>query len=303
MIFVSYAREDREFADRVVNEIEEQLGLEVWTDRRLQAGSEFNLDIQQALERALVVIVLWSRDSVRSIYVVDEATHARNARKLLPVRIDDISPPLGFGGLHTPDLLRTGSARDWNVAPLIPQLVSRVPREVDLPGVLRLNKQQSDELALARRLMQQHNVTLVCGSAESLTAHLFARGLSLMGLRCSSEDEPREASGAEMLPRLQAIGESDLCVVLLYPISLSAWYFEACRTAAKGRVCYLVFGSTSLEQVRRNFPFLAQEADDLFLTDRPLGVSLSGAGLERTWETLRFLSRRLQALPPRQATR
>lgn len=302
MFFVSYAREDRDFADRVAAEIDDKLGIEVWTDRRLQAGGRYEQDIRQALERALVVIVLWSRESVRSDYVLDEAGIALDANKLLPVRIDDVKPPLGFGRLHTLDLLRGSDARSWDAAALIDELLRWVPRHVDIPWLLRLDAQQSADLELARRLMQQRRVTLVCGSAESLAGHLFARGLSLLGLRCSSEDEPREASGAEMLPRLQAIGESDLCVVLLYPTSLSGWYFEACRNAAAGRVCYLVFGSTSLDQVRRDFPFLAGEEPQRFRTGQPSTVSLSPAGLAGTWETLCFLTRQLQAHPPRPAT-
>lgn len=299
MFFVSYAREDRDFADRVVAEIDDKLGIEVWTDRRLQAGGRFEQDIQLALERALVVIVLWSRESVRSDYVLDEAGIGHDANKLLPVRIDDVKPPLGFRGLHTLDLLRGADPKDWDAAALIDELLRWVPRHIDIPWLLRLDAAQAAELELARRLMQQRRVALVCGSAESLAGHLFARGLNLLGLRCSSEDEPREASGAEMLPRLQAIRESDLCVLLLYPTSLSGWYFEACRNAADGRVCYLVFGSRPLDQVRRDFPFLAGEAPERFRTGQPGTVSLSPDGLPGTWHTLRFLTQQLQAHAPR----
>jgi hypothetical protein len=279
MIFISYAREDRAFAQRLHAAIDERLGLEVWSDHRLQAGDEFSLVIEAALERALVVVVLWSRDSVRSNYVIDEASRARDAGKLVPVRIDDIRPPPGFGVLHTLDALRGDSAADWDAREVVGELIHRIPRDIDLPFVLRLDARQSAELELARRLTRQRRVALVCSRGESLAGHIFATGLSLLGL--------------------EAIAAADLCVVMLFPPALGAWYFEACRRAAGDRLCYLVTGRMSMKQVRRQFPFLADEPDALFLTGRPLGVPLSGAGLAKTWQTLRFLLQRLQSLPPR----
>lgn len=106
-VFVSYAREDRPLAEQLAQALSAS-GLRVWWDRDLTAGSEFTAVIEAKLLGATVVIVLWSADSVRSSFVRDESSRALKTGKLLPVRIEDVELPLGFGQLHTLDLL------DWD---------------------------------------------------------------------------------------------------------------------------------------------------------------------------------------------
>ena len=106
-VFVSYAREDRDAAQRLADALAEHR-LRVWWDRELVAGSEFATVIETQLNSAAVVLGLWSTESVRSAFVRDECGHALRAGKLLPVRIEEVGLPLGFGQLHTLDLL------DWD---------------------------------------------------------------------------------------------------------------------------------------------------------------------------------------------
>jgi hypothetical protein len=106
-VFVSYARENREAAQHLADALTGRQ-LRVWWDRDLVAGSEFATVIETQLNGAAVVIGLWSNDSVRSAFVRDECGHALRAGKLLPVRIEEVDLPLGFGQLHTLDLL------DWD---------------------------------------------------------------------------------------------------------------------------------------------------------------------------------------------
>ena len=105
-VFVSYARKNRPVAEQLAEALSAS-GLEVWWDSDLSAGAEFAAVIEAKLLGAAVVIVMWSADSVRSSFVRDESARALKYDKLLPVRIEDIELPLGFGQLHTLDLL------DW----------------------------------------------------------------------------------------------------------------------------------------------------------------------------------------------
>ena len=106
-VFVSYARENRDAAQRLADALIENR-LRVWWDRDLAAGSEFATVIEAQLNSAAVVLGLWSNESVRSAFVRDECGHALRAGKLLPLRIEEVDLPLGFGQLHTLDLL------DWD---------------------------------------------------------------------------------------------------------------------------------------------------------------------------------------------
>ena len=107
-VFVSYAREDRETAQALAGALAAD-GHAVWWDRALGGGDDFSLEIERQLTASRVALVLWSQASVQSGFVRDEAGRARDAGKLLPLRIEAGVPlPLGFGNLHTLELL------DWD---------------------------------------------------------------------------------------------------------------------------------------------------------------------------------------------
>ena len=103
-VFISYAREDRARAETVAAALATQR-IAVWWDRQLAGGQDYADIIGAQLDAARVVLVLWSAASVHSGFVRDEASRARDSGKLLPVRIDDVQLPLGFGTIHTLDLI------------------------------------------------------------------------------------------------------------------------------------------------------------------------------------------------------
>lgn len=83
----------------------------MWWDRQIQAGAEFSNKIEREIETARTVVVLWSKASRESQWVRDEAAYARDRKKLVPVRIDNYEPPLGFRQIQTADLSSATSAR------------------------------------------------------------------------------------------------------------------------------------------------------------------------------------------------
>ncbi|MEP7131280.1 MAG: TIR domain-containing protein [Sphingomicrobium sp.] len=102
-IFLSYAREDRPFAERLACVLEKN-GHEVWWDRRIDGGEEFSTEIEAALDNADVVVVAWSARSITSRWVRDEAASGGDRGRLVPVTIDGARPPMGFRQFHTLDL-------------------------------------------------------------------------------------------------------------------------------------------------------------------------------------------------------
>jgi hypothetical protein len=104
-IFISYASVDRPFARRLADALR-ACGWSVWWDYgNLRGGQHFHRTIEEAIHDARVVIAVWSKASVESRWVRDEATLALEEDKLVPLRIDIARLPLGFGSIHTIDLL------------------------------------------------------------------------------------------------------------------------------------------------------------------------------------------------------
>ena len=110
-VFVSYASEDRERVRAIVEAIE-QAGFSVWWDRRIGVGSSFDREIERELGIARCVVVVWSKASVESDWVRDEAQIGHERNVLVPVRIDDVRPPLGFGRTQTADLSNCQAVHD-----------------------------------------------------------------------------------------------------------------------------------------------------------------------------------------------
>jgi hypothetical protein len=103
-IFVSYAREDEPRA-RVLTAALESRGWSVFWDRRIPDGKDFSAYIQEQLDAARCVVVLWSKASVASPFVRDEATEGLGGR-LVPALIEVVKQPLGFRQLQAADLRR-----------------------------------------------------------------------------------------------------------------------------------------------------------------------------------------------------
>jgi hypothetical protein len=99
-LFISYASEDHARVAPMVGNLEEA-GWTVWWDRDLIGGPDFTDSIQNALDTASCVVVVWSRHSVESNWVRDEAQEGMQRHSLVPCSIDDVRPPLGFRSLQT----------------------------------------------------------------------------------------------------------------------------------------------------------------------------------------------------------
>jgi hypothetical protein len=104
-LFLSYAHQDRGRAETVA-EMLEATGLTVWWDRQMIAGDKINDVIEEELETAKAVIVLWSRTSVKSDWVRGEAQTAHDLGKLIPVKIEDCKLPIQYRGIHTPEVYK-----------------------------------------------------------------------------------------------------------------------------------------------------------------------------------------------------
>ena len=161
-VFVSYARENREAVQRLADALIEHR-LRVWWDRDLVAGTEFATAIEQQLDSAAVVLGLWSTESVRSNFVRDECGHALRAGKLLPVRIEEVELPLGFGQLHTLDLLDWDGDADDEAFQALKDEIERRCQRTPLPLLATLPPAR-----VGRRMRRTALVLAVAGALAGL---------------------------------------------------------------------------------------------------------------------------------------
>lgn len=103
-VFLSYKHEDKVRVARLAKALEGS-GFSVWWDPDLPGGELWRNNIEAAHAAARCIVVIWTRLSVTSPFVRDEAVRALEAHKLVPVLFDKIRPPIGFGEIQTTDLI------------------------------------------------------------------------------------------------------------------------------------------------------------------------------------------------------
>ena len=113
-IFISYAREDRSRIEPLAKSLQD-LGWTVFWDRTIPTGKTWRQVIGDALKNARSVIVAWSQNSIESDWVQEEADRGRRRNILIPILIDNVDPPLGFGAIQAADLT------SWNPAQSSPE--------------------------------------------------------------------------------------------------------------------------------------------------------------------------------------
>ena len=105
-IFLSYAREDEARARDLATALE-QRGFVVFWDREVPPGGTWHSHIVQALLNARCVVVAWSRYSMLSDWVIEEASEAQLRNLLVPVLFEAVEPPRGFRAIQAASLI------DW----------------------------------------------------------------------------------------------------------------------------------------------------------------------------------------------
>lgn len=109
-VFLSYAREDAARAEQIARGLE-AAGLDVFWDNEIPPGQTWADYIEQKLTQCKALIVLWSEHSTKSQWVREEARMGRDKSVLIPVLIDNVQPPFGFGEVQAANL------SSWQGAP------------------------------------------------------------------------------------------------------------------------------------------------------------------------------------------
>ena len=105
-VFLSYARSSATTAKRVAEALRAR-SLSVWFDEGLPAHRAYADVIEEQLEAASAVLVIWSAEAVQSHWVRSEANRARESGRLVQARLDAARLPMPFDQIQCADL------RNW----------------------------------------------------------------------------------------------------------------------------------------------------------------------------------------------
>jgi hypothetical protein len=129
-VFLSYSHHDRAKASVLAAALESN-GWSVWWDRQIPVGHEYRSQIQQQLDAARCIVVLWSRASLASSWVCDEATVGLNRHALVPALMEDVIPPLGFRQLQTANLVNWNGSHEADEYETIAGSIAAIIRSSD----------------------------------------------------------------------------------------------------------------------------------------------------------------------------
>ena len=110
-VFISYAREDRKRVEQIHALLEAER-VSSWFDVEISAGERFADRTAKELASAKAVVVIWSKHSLKSDWVADEAGEARDTGRLAPISLDGSVPPLGFRQFQCVDFSGWTGRRD-----------------------------------------------------------------------------------------------------------------------------------------------------------------------------------------------
>lgn len=119
-IFISYKTEDRDTAQKLRLALRAEFKNAVWWDQDLQTGGQWSQEIDAKLSSAACVVVLWSKLSVQSQWVQQEAAVAKALGTLTPAQIDDCVIPTPYAGVHAARLINwQGNENDAEFVKLV----------------------------------------------------------------------------------------------------------------------------------------------------------------------------------------
>jgi tetratricopeptide (TPR) repeat protein len=195
-LFISYGSGDRPFVRVLVTHLQRQ-GWTVFWDEHLNAGStpEFDMRLEEELDRARCVVVIWSRKSVESRWVRSEANRGARRKVLVQVRVESVQLPLGLDFEQAVDVAGRDEGR-W-----LPKLYEAIGRCAQISpggpadaGLIDDAQLSYDSLAHADPAAIQKLVAglklLAAGGAERLRA---LRALGLCYLHSELYDAARSA--------------------------------------------------------------------------------------------------------------
>lgn len=167
-VFLSYKRAERARIQRIA-ELLRLEGLDVWYDSRLEIGRSegFDEEIEREVTSAACVVVCWTPEAVRSIYVRAESKKGLERNVLIPVFLESCTLPVPFNAIDTAELIGwTTSADD----PRWSSLVTAIKHTVE-----RSRADEAQRIADSKAAYARLTERVFPGSLRAIVGRIHAR--------------------------------------------------------------------------------------------------------------------------------
>ncbi len=268
-IFISYSREDRTRVELLAEALAAS-GYSVWWDRQISTGARFLETTEAELDAAKAVVVVWTRSSICSHWVADEAGAGRDSGRMVPVSLDGSFPPLGFRQFQVTDL--SGWKPDDDAS--LDELHAALRRLINSPEPVRRPAAHKAGMVVPKRALW------IGGAAAAGVALFFA--ISLFALR---------PSGGLVLPPSQRIAFFGFTANDDDPDAVA-------MAAAATDQMFENMGAVSLDSIART-ETLGTPVNERFARARQLGALYALSGEVRPDKLGTTLSIRFEDVPSR----
>lgn len=236
-VFISYRRSERDRCSLIAERLR-ALGLDVWFDAELESGQHFPDVIDERVQQARAVLVLWSPGAAKSQWVKAEASIGLAEHKLVSAIVEVVRLPVPFNNVHTVDLTKWSGDR---AAPAWQEVLRPISR---LTG----------KIVHDPAMLPQHDEGAASGRRRVLLAVTAIVGLSGV-----------VAAGAALWPLLPAAGRRE-DIAPAEPTLTNAYLFNVAFVRVEPRP----FLYTTIEREDTNVAATGAEATQLFNLARQL---------------------------------
>lgn len=190
-IFISYSSKDRTKVKSLARLLEKEKH-KVWWDKDIPPGARFDRAISKALDASNCIIVLWTKNSVESDWVLEEAYEGMERDILLPLMIDGTRPPFGYRRIQAIKMDGFG-ASSAGVKKLLAALEQYKPKPTTR-GKSTAQKKASKPKTRVRRLsgaLDGKSIVFTGALSESRNAHakkVEAVGAKMVGAVSGNTD-------------------------------------------------------------------------------------------------------------------
>ena len=148
-IFISYAKKDRKKVEPIANVLTEQ-GQSVFWDRTIPGGKTWDEVIEEELDAANCVVVVWSKISIKSRWVRAEAEEGLHRNILVPVSIEDVKILLLFRPIQSVRLIH------WEGDSNHPQFLKLITDLTPILGLSPLKAKEAEQLRAKEERRHKH---------------------------------------------------------------------------------------------------------------------------------------------------